>query len=476
MLEAKLNIDNTYVRVDGVDTQKWQKLVDMLAELFNAASADIVEYKGDHFNVLTTSDNDENFLEPGSGWSWNTKTFCKYIVEKKQSIYVRDAQNDQHWKDAPFVVAGSVCSYFGEPILWPNGDVFGSFCVIDNKPTNYSNKLKKVLSQLKYIIESDLQHCCTMQELALVTAEKNSSLQQVVHEKEKRDEVQHQLYSQEAIVSATLNVLVDAVIRIDERGTILAINSQTELMFGFCEKELIGQNVNCLMPKAYKENHDSYISNHLHSGIKKIIGTGRDVEAQRKDGSIFPIRLSVSKIEIEGGIQFIGLIEDITEKVEYENKLREFALYDSLTKCANRNLLAQRFEFFIASAKRNNKEFTIGYIDLNKFKPLNDTYGHKCGDDVLVEVGKRLRGYIRDTDLVARVGGDEFVILFADPVTEPRASQMLKDCIELPIQYNSQELHISASVGFSTYPEDGTSMDALLEKADKRMYLNKDDN
>ncbi len=470
MLNANLNIHEDY---SGIDIQKWQTLVDVLAELFNAASGDIIEYKGDHFNVLTTSENSDNFLEKGDSWDWETRSFCKYIVENKQSIYVNDASTDIRWKDAPFVAGGTVGSYFGEPILWPNGDVFGSFCVIDTKPTNYSEKLKKVLSQLKYIIEGDLQHFCVIKELADVRAEKEYSLKAAALEKEKSDKVQHQLYSQETIVSATLNVLVDAVIRIDEKGQILAINPQTEKMFGYSEAEMLGQNVNFLMPAPYKDNHDKYIHNHLFSGIKKIIGTGRDVEAQRKDGTVFPIRLSVSKIEIEGGIQFIGLIEDISEKVEYEKKLREFALYDSLTKCANRNLLNQRMEYHIATSKRNKTQFTVGFIDLNKFKPLNDVYGHKCGDYVLVEIGKRLKEYVRDTDLVARVGGDEFVILFAEPVKEPRAGLMLKQCIEASIKYEKTELHVGASIGFSTYPEDGITMDSLLECADKNMYLNK---
>ena len=464
--------ESTY-NIDKIDIVKWQHLVNIIADVYNAASGDIIQYKCDHFSVLTTSENPDNFLNTDSGWSAQSKTFCKHIIDNQQEIYINDALKDPYWHDAPFVVEGQVCSYFGHPISWPDGTIFGSFCVIDTKPTQYSEKLKNVLAQLKLVIESDLRHIWDRKALERALQEKEASQQQMMQEMTKRKATESKLDSQEAIVSATLEVLVDAVIRIDKTGQILAVNSQTEKMFGYQNDELLGQNVRTLMPQAYESKHDQYLTNYLKNNINQIIGNGRNVEAIRKNGEIFPIRLSVSELAIDDQVQFIGLIEDITEKVEYEEKLREYALFDHLTKCANRNLLGQRFDYHIAAAQRNSSRFTIAYIDLNKFKPINDTYGHKCGDHVLVSIAQRLKNNIRETDLVARVGGDEFIILFAKSIDTEKMETQLQDKLQMPIDYQGQELSVGASIGYATYPENGRTMDLLLEYADKQMYSKK---
>lgn len=459
--------------VSKINLDRWQNLINTVTELFDAASGDIVQVQVEQFEVLVTSDTANNFLSKHDKWDWSVKSFCKYIAQEKTSLYVGDAANHPEWKDAPFVASGQVCSYIGQPILWPNGEVFGTFCVIDNKVTHYSEALKRVLLQLKFLIESDLQYFCAMQELEQALNDKEKLFNDAQSELLKRKRKESQLVSQEAIVSALLGELADAVVRINGAGRIISVNNQVEKMFGYRVDELIGQNVKCLMPKQYSDHHDTYLANYLRTGQKRIMGKGRDVTAMRKDGSEFPVRLSVSELEVDGQLQFLGLIEDNTEQVEYQNRLKAFALYDNLTQCANRNLLAQRFSFHIAASNRSGVGFSVAYIDLNKFKPINDTYSHQCGDKVLTEIGQRLINSTRETDLVARVGGDEFVILFSEPINAERIESQLTSKIAEPINCCDESVVVSACIGHSAFPEDGSTMDALLEVADREMYKKK---
>lgn len=314
--------------IENLDITKWQELVNMMAELFNAASGVIVQYRHKTFNVVATSDNEDNFLRVNSCWPWDMKSFCRRIVETKKKLYVNDAKNDNEWSYAPPVSDGPVRSYLGYPLYWPDGSLFGSFCVIDTKATNYSSSLEKILGQLKLIVESELRHVADI-----------------------------------------------------------------------------------LAAKAL-----------------------------------------------------------IAEKLQQEKLLKKLALYDQLTGCANRNLLRNRLDYQIKQAERNNTEFSIVYFDLDKFKPINDHFGHQCGDAVLANIGKNVNAAVRATDTVARVGGDEFVIVLTDKVNRKDIKNKLLTAIEQPIQYQAQEVAVSASIGLASFPEDGKSLDELLAIADSNMY------
>ena len=255
------------------------------------------------------------------------------------------------------------------------------------------------------------------------------------------------LLLQESINSATLDSLVDAVIRIDSYGIILSCNGATEKMFGYQANELINQNIKILAEPEHSKHHDTYIANYKRSGVAKIVGKTRQVNAKRKSGELFPIQLSVSEIKVGDELQFIGLISDITEKVKYEKQLTKLALYDSLTECANRNLMTERFQYQIKKSKRNHSKFSIAYIDLNKFKPINDRFGHAAGDYVLIETANRLRSTIRANDFIARLGGDEFVIIFDNKINVSPVTEQLSEELQSPMQFNSLSLLISASIG-----------------------------
>lgn len=275
---------------------------------------------------------------------------------------------------------------------------------------------------------------------------------------------------------ATLNAVSDALIVLDEKGVILQVNKSTPTIFGFNSvKELIGENVKALIPEHKILEHDDYLEKYKPVKTANMIGEGVNVIAKKKDGSTFHARLNISPFKENGIRQFVGILSDISELVAYQEQLKKIALYDTLTGLARKNLLENRIELAISKAIRNSSKFALLFIDLNKFKPVNDTYGHKVGDLTLIAISERIKGETRDSDTCARIGGDEFVVLlenielFSDI---EYFKNKLKKAISKPI-YLDVTITIGASIGIGLYPDNGESTTELLNFADKQMYKDK---
>lgn len=176
------------------------------------------------------------------------------------------------------------------------------------------------------------------------------------------------------------------------------------------------------------------------------------------------------------GDKMIGINFDISKRVLAEQKILQLAQTDNLTGLANRNALINFAEHEFDIVERTGGKVACLYFDLDKFKPINDTYGHLVGDYVLVEVAKRLTKTARKVDCVARIGGDEFVIIITQIETAEQvqiALQRFINAIYKPILSKQQTFQIDASIGYAIYPDEATNLDALLSKADERMYIHK---
>ncbi|MDD2700386.1 MAG: EAL domain-containing protein [Sideroxydans sp.] len=172
----------------------------------------------------------------------------------------------------------------------------------------------------------------------------------------------------------------------------------------------------------------------------------------------------------------IGLAVDVTERAEHEQQLERIAHFDALTGVPNRVLLVDRLKQAVARTHREQGMLAVCYLDLDGFKPINDSYGHETGDMVLVEITRRIKQVIREDDTVARLGGDEFVVLLVGLTrTEECAGSLhrLLQSISQPISVQQQTIQISASIGVAMYPEDDQDPDTLLRHADQAMYVAK---
>jgi diguanylate cyclase (GGDEF)-like protein/PAS domain S-box-containing protein len=268
----------------------------------------------------------------------------------------------------------------------------------------------------------------------------------------------------------------EAMVITDRQNNIVAVNPAFTRLTGYGPEEAIGCNPRILR----SGRHDKAF---YEAMWKSILAHGYwrgDVWDRRKDGSLYPKFLSITALRDEAGqiVKYSAIFYDITERKAMEAQLESIAHFDMLTGLPNRMLLHDRLEQAIAVAERQHQHFALLFIDLDGFKPVNDTHGHAVGDEVLKLVGQRLGMLIRGMDTVARLGGDEFVVILTDIRTKENAGRVAEKIIRelsVPYEVEGRTLSLSASIGASIYPGDETAAKDLLRTADEAMYQAKRD-
>ncbi len=205
---------------------------------------------------------------------------------------------------------------------------------------------------------------------------------------------------------------------------------------------------------------------------------GFSSQSIRRDGSIVPTDVVARRVSSPDGVLIVSVIRDISERVRTERRLEFLAYHDALTGLSNRAAFEMRLHAAIADARRHGDILGLAYIDLDEFKPVNDEFGHQTGDAVLVEVGSRLAGSVREQDLVARIGGDEFVVLLPRMTSSAEFEQVadrILDVVRQPINASTACCSITATIGFSLFDQESDDERTFVLKADIAMYLAKRD-
>jgi diguanylate cyclase (GGDEF)-like protein/PAS domain S-box-containing protein len=265
--------------------------------------------------------------------------------------------------------------------------------------------------------------------------------------------------------------LFDALVVTDLQGIITDWNKGSEMLYGYSSEEAIGQPVNMLHVPEDSDN----ITAEVISSVEKIGKWSGETRMVHKNGSVGWVESMCVPI-YDSNNQMIGALgvnRDITDRKKETARLEHLAHYDHLTKIPNRYLLLDRLEHLIAQSERNKNSFALLYIDLDKFKIINDTKGHAFGDQVLVETAFRLKQLIRNSDTIARIGGDEFVLLLEKISNKGDVLALIKTLTETLnkefIIYD-EKLEVSCSIGVAIYPDNGSTTDTLLATADHAMY------
>ncbi|MCW7539247.1 EAL domain-containing protein [Aquabacterium sp. A7-Y] len=201
-----------------------------------------------------------------------------------------------------------------------------------------------------------------------------------------------------------------------------------------------------------------------------------EAELRRRDGSTYPVAMHLQLSRREDPAVFVAVVQDITERRRAHEELRYLANYDSLTGLANRNLFRERLGVMLREAQDRQLQVAVMFLDLDRFKSVNDTLGHSAGDRLLQQVAQRIKSCLRSSDLVARQGGDEFAVALcgATPDSAGAVAQKILKAFNHPFLVDRQELYSGTSIGLSFFPVDGRDVDTLLKQADVAMYLAKE--
>ena len=267
--------------------------------------------------------------------------------------------------------------------------------------------------------------------------------------------------------------IAEGIFQSTAEGKYLKVNPALANIYGYASPEELMTNLNDIGQQLYVDpsRRSEFLT--LMQSYQK--STNFESKVYRRDGSVIWISENARAVLDDSGsfLYFEGTVEDITDRKSYSEKIEYQATHDELTGLPNRSLLKDRLQQAISNANRNGSQIAVVYIDLDKFKDVNDSMGHIAGDQLLITMGNRFASCLRDSDTVARPGGDEFVLILSNLHNLQSLSQTLDRilmAVAKPYKIQQREFIITCSLGVSLYPDDGKDCDTLFKNADTAMY------
>ena len=551
-------------------SDKWQEIVDTIADLLDVSAALIMKADPIYIEVFRASKNSENPYEIGDkeklkGLYWEE------VILSDEKFKVTNALKDEKWNDNPDIERGMI-SYFGLPIKWSDGDIFGSLCILDNKENQFVDNEENLLNEFKELIETHLELIdknsklkdkeeklsITLQSIgdAVITTTPQGTINRMNKKAEKltgwkyekakskklkkvfnifnantgeqakdpvekvmesgeieglandttliakdgtrrqiadsaspiredngkllgiilvfRDvtekyEMEQKIKEENKWLSALYNNTEDPIVKLDKNHCVIDINYAFKKKFGYRKNEIEGMNLDEILTKNKEESNDKDLTNKLVRGeeVKK------EVTRYDKVGNSIECIVQGNPVIVDS--EMIGAYvtyNDITERKKQEEEVRYVSFHDNLTDLYNREFLETEIERFNVERQL---PLSMIMIDLNGLKMINDTYGHKIGDKLLIKTAEMLNNIFRKEDIIARWGGDEFVILLnqtAEEVTIKLANRIKKLEVEVKVS-KSEKIPLSIAVGYSVKNDKTSDIHNLFQEAEDMMYRDK---
>lgn len=445
----------------------WQHVVDAVADLLSLPSVMINRLEPPDLEVFCSNISPNNPFPSGTRMPM-AGVYCAMTAKKHQKLQVNDARNDPQWADSPTAKAG-IYAYLGYPLLWPDGEVFGTLCVVDTKENSWGKHYENLLFTFKDVVEDHLALVSTLEMLD----KKNRELECALRKSKQMEEAltterQRLTYILEGTNVGTWEYNV-------QTGEAI-VNERLAEISGYTLAELTPISIETFMNNLHPD--DLAASSTLLEKIfnKELTYIAHEVRVHHKDGRWIWV-LDRGKVAIwtaDGNpLVVCGTRQDITERKQAEEKIHHLANHDALTGLPSLRLARDRLAMAMNHAHRYNTMAAVMFIDLDGFKTVNDTLGHDAGDEVLKHVAQRLLACVRETDTVARIGGDEFLLIATGLHTPENASQIAEKVIQFvsqPIIFNGRQAVVGASIGIALFPDHGNDKDQLIKQADEAMY------
>ena len=335
---------------------------------------------------------------------------------------------------------------FSLPIRKDSDEVIGFFVLLSSKQCQV-NEFQKLLLQTGATSAGILQNRLKL-ENAFNTSQQRLSLMDTMFDN-----------------------LGEGIIITNEKFAIVEVNAAFEKISGYREMEIIGFD-----PKIFSsERQDDAFFERLWSELKYSGQWRGEIWNKRKSGETYPQWMSITDIKDAQGrtTNYLCVFSDISDIRESQEKLIYMAYHDPLTGLANRTKLFDMLDHIFKRSQRIEQSGSLLFLDLNRFKNLNDTFGHAIGDIILIHVANRLREVMRSSDTIARFGGDEFVLLLEDMNDHDAVlaiARKIRDALKEPFEFNKHRFSINGSIGIARYPQDGNDSIVLLKYADTAMY------
>ncbi|MBI3903854.1 MAG: EAL domain-containing protein [Nitrosomonadales bacterium] len=304
-------------------------------------------------------------------------------------------------------------------------------------------------------------------------------LEQEAQSREERETLIEQLKGEleyHELATMAFDTTSEGVLITDATPRIMHVNRAFIETTGYAREEVIGKNPNLL----HSGRQDAEFYKTMWQALQETGGWEGEIWNRRRGGEIYPEWLHINSVRDEHGnvTHYVGVFSDIGPNKEIQRELQQMAYYDTLTGLPNRRLFLDRLERAVAQSYRVKDGFSLLFIDLDRFKYVNDAYGHELGDGLLKVVAQRIRAVVRDSDTVARFGGDEFVAILHDCHDAESCKlvvEKIREVVNEPIILAGHELNTSAAIGISFYPEDGMTVADIIRNADVAMYRAKED-
>lgn len=428
-----------------------------LARVLELIASDVERITGDIYCSILLLDEDRRHLRHGAAPSLPAfyveaidgsaigpdRGSCGTAAYFGKRVVVEDIQSHPFWRDFRELAArAGLGACWSQPILSSEGRVLGTFAIYHRHPSSPRPE--------------DLQLIENEARLAALAIERT------------RNESRLQL------AASVFTHAREGILITDADGTIIEVNSTFSEITGYKRDEVLGRNPRMLQ----SGRHDQLFFQNLWNNLIENGAWSGEIWNKRKNGELYASIMTIGAVKDERGKtrNYVNLFSDITPLKEHQRQLEYIAHYDALTSLPNRVLLSDRMKQALAQSHRSGKSLAVMYLDLDGFKPINDQYGHDLGDQLLIAIAHRLKAVLREGDTLARIGGDEFVVVLTELDTPDDSKLILARLLAAaaePSKINQLLLRVSASIGVTLYPQDKVDADQLIRHADQAMYVAK---